>query len=64
MSAAIRQLAEAIDIVADATRKLAEAIYERIERESKRITALEEELERLKREPHRSFKQKLRDRQS
>jgi len=58
---AIRQLAEAIDTVAKTTRGLAEAIYERIERESTRITKLEEEIERLKREPHKSFKQKLKE---
>jgi len=59
---AIRQLAEAIDTVAKTTRGLAEAIYERIERESTRITKLEEEIARLQREPRQSFKQKLRDR--
>ena len=58
---AIRQLAEAVDTVAKTTRGLVEAIYERIERESTRITTLEEEIKRLKREPHKSFKQKLRE---
>ena len=59
---ALNQLAEAINTVAKTTRGLAEAIYERIERESTRITKLEEEIARLKREPHRSFKQKIKDR--
>jgi uncharacterized protein Yka (UPF0111/DUF47 family) len=56
-----RQLAEAIEFVASAVKDLSEAIYERIERESKRITALEDEIERLKKEPHKSFRQKLKE---
>lgn len=59
---AIRQLAEAIDAVAKCTRQISEAIYERISKESDRITKLEEEIERLKREPRKSFGQKIRER--
>jgi len=58
---AIRQLTEAIETVAKATIGLVEAIYERIQSESTRITKLEEEIERLKREPYKSFKQKLKE---
>jgi len=57
-----RQLVDAINTVAECTRTLGEAIYERITKESDRITKLEEEVERLKREPRQSFKQKIRDR--
>lgn len=59
---AIRQLAQAIDTVANCTKQLGEAIYERITKESDRITKLEEEIERLKREPRKSFSQKIRER--
>jgi hypothetical protein len=61
MSAA-RQLAEAINTVAESLKNLGEAIYERITRESKRIDDLEREIERLKREPRKSFGQKIRER--
>jgi hypothetical protein len=61
MSAA-RQLAEAINTVAESLKNLGEAIYERITRESKRIDDLEQEIERLKREPRKSFGQKIRER--
>ena len=57
-----RQLVDAINTVAECTRKLGEAIYERITKESDRITKLEEEVERLKREPRQSFKQKIKGR--
>ena len=59
---AIRQLAEAIDAVSKCTRQISEAIYERISKESDRITKLEEEIEQLKREPRKSFSQKIRER--
>ena len=61
MSAA-RQLAEAINTVAESLKNLSEAIYERITRESKRIDDIEQEIERLKREPRKSFGQKIRER--
>jgi uncharacterized protein Yka (UPF0111/DUF47 family) len=59
---AVRQLAEAINTVAESLKNLGEAIYERITRESKRIDDLEQEIERLKREPRKSFGQKIRER--
>jgi uncharacterized protein Yka (UPF0111/DUF47 family) len=57
----IRQLAQAIDTVANCMKELGEAIYERIIKESDRITKLEKEIEQLKREPYKSFKQKIKD---
>ena len=59
---ATRQLAEAINTVAQCTKELGEAIYERITKESDRITKLEEEIAALKREPRKSFGQKLKER--
>jgi len=57
-----KQLAEAINTTAKSVLELGEAIRERITRESKRIDALEQEIERLKREPRKSFGQKIRER--
>jgi len=59
---AVRQLAASIEQVSKSMLELGEALYERITRESKRIDALEQEIERLKREPRKSFGQKIRER--
>jgi len=59
---AVRQLAASIDQISKSMLELGEAFYERITRESKRIDDLEQEIERLKREPRKSFGQKIRER--
>ena len=59
---AVRQLAASIDQISKSMLELGEAFYERITRESKRIDDLEQEIEKLKREPRKSFGQKIRDR--
>ena len=59
---AVRQLAASIDQISKSMLELGEAFYERITRESKRIDDLEREIERLKREPRKSFGQKIRER--
>lgn len=59
---AVRQLTASIEQISKSLLALGEAIYERITRESKRIDDLEQEIERLKRGPRKSFGQKIRER--
>ena len=58
-----RQIIEAMDRMGESVVSMGKALADRILSESKRIDVLEEQLAALTKEPHKPFKQKLRERQ-